>query len=384
MSNRRTWARAYPARSAMGRSPSRFRLIRRRPTLPRLGTPAHDEYAVRNLGYGVAGLPPEQHSGPVVPVSLPEGPLDPLVEKPPEEKPDQEVKPLSERPKLPPWPLFTRVLAFFFQMNTIVLWIVLSVIGTVVLAMGVLAVAGLTTDLVGMGAAMPWIGGMLLAASTVFTGLAWLIGGSAVSLAILQDSAAGNDKIENWPDTAWFEWVGEAFYVLVSLFVAGGIGYLAGRFVGALAGGMTTLVVASLWIFFPIALLSTLEAQTPLLPLSPVVLASFARTWRSWLLFYLETGLLGLLLLGMASGFGHMLTAFQSTASWFQWLILAACVMSSLIVAAELLYFRLLGRLAWICAEESRQAQEEQEEAEKQEREEDDDPEIHPTPVDDF
>ena len=54
-------------------------------------------------------------------------------------------------------------------------------------------------------------------------------------------------------------------------------------------------------------------------------------------------------------------------------------------VAAVMLYFRLLGRLAWVCDERFRQMQaEEEDEAEEETSEEDESPEIRPTPIDDF
>ena len=61
--------------------------------------------------------------------------------------------------------------------------------------------------------------------------------------------------------------------------------------------------------------------------------------------------------------------------------------MGVLMVLSQLVYFRLLGRLAWVCAEDMRALEaedEEEDEEEDRDDEEDAPPGIRPTPVDDF
>jgi hypothetical protein len=86
---------------------------------------------------------------------------------------------------------------------------------------------------------------------------------------------------------------------------------------------------------YPIALMSALEANSIWVPLTLPVLMSLLRWWWAWLTFYL---LAGLLAAGLAAVFLFSVASSQD---------LLQLVLGPLTAAAALVYFRLLGRLAW-------------------------------------
>jgi len=95
-----------------------------------------------------------------------------------------------------------------------------------------------------------------------------------------------------------------------------------------------------------------LESDSPLTPWSPMVGRSLAGAGTSWLGFYLESGVL-------ISVSGWLAcTAFSVARVWI------TIPVAAMLVAVAMVYFRLLGRLGWCCAEASRGAGGEEEEKE--------------------
>jgi hypothetical protein len=100
-----------------------------------------------------------------------------------------------------------------------------------------------------------------------------------------------------------------------------------------------TAIAAGTWLLcFPIALLSGLEQSSALAVFSPRLAWSLLRCAGPWLLFYLQSAMIA-----GASGFIAWKTLSGKPALW--------PILPWLIVAAGLLYMRLLGRLAWWIAE---------------------------------
>ena len=95
---------------------------------------------------------------------------------------------------------------------------------------------------------------------------------------------------------------------------------------------------------FPLILLSMLEADSAMKPLSLPVVRSMGQACGAWGLFYVES------------------TILLAAAGWIAWQLTArlplvgAVTVPPLLVATLLVYFRLLGRLAWCCAEAARRA----------------------------
>ena len=116
---------------------------------------------------------------------------------------------------------------------------------------------------------------------------------------------------------------------------ARGLGWLLDRV--DLSDGLAMVGVPA--VLFPLLLLCMLEVNSPLVPLSQAVYRSVVRNWRAWIAFYLETVLL-------LAGTGGMAIAAMLPQS----LLLAVPLLALTIVASSMIYFRLLGRLAWCCS----------------------------------
>lgn len=97
--------------------------------------------------------------------------------------------------------------------------------------------------------------------------------------------------------------------------------------------------LVSLWLCFPITLLSSLEGSSPFSLLMPGVLGSLFRHAPWWLQFYI---LSGILLTSVAGAIG--LAVLVSP--------LAAIVLIPVAWGGVAIYFRMLGRLAWRIREE--------------------------------
>jgi hypothetical protein len=255
----------------------------------------------------------------------------------------------------------------------------LSILAAVVLGFAVMALGFAT-----VATAVTWTGSMLLSGVAILLGTILTVAASGVLLSVLQDSAAGNSRIENWPDAVWLDWIGDSFYLIVSGVFSAGIGLAVVWVCGQMGVRTWVPLVVCPFVFFPVLLLSTLETQSPLLPFSPIVLRSMLRSWSTWAAFYFETafvvvvpaGLLGLTTALRYSG------DFGSIGGQVFVLLISATAVS--VVVAAMVYFRLLGRLAWVCAEELRAAQAEDEVPDDEPTEEDSAPTIRPTPADDF
>src|SRR5207253_2033550 len=101
------------------------------------------------------------------------------------------------------------------------------------------------------------------------------------------------DKAYDWPDADWRE---RLFCFLRLLYWGIFAGFVAAGIAGLCSGGSPELfaaVFAGVECFlFPIVLLSALEADSIIWPVSGPILASLARSWYAWLGFYLIVGAL--------------------------------------------------------------------------------------------
>ena len=191
----------------------------------------------------------------------------------------------------------------------------------------------------------------------------WLALSFACGLTILSDTAAGHGQIDEWPRLLEFvDGFGDAFFVVNSLVLsalaAAGFEWLvdwAGR-ASCLAGltvrpGRVSDVAwligwpgsaphLALLALFPIILLSMLERDSRITPFSPLVLRSLRQHWLAWTVFYAESAFLA------ALAYAAMLPVLHSESGLLVWLL---CPL--ILSAALMIYFRLLGRLAWCCSD---------------------------------
>lgn len=158
---------------------------------------------------------------------------------------------------------------------------------------------------------------------------------AACGMQVFEHTAAGSDHIFSWPEPNWRDWVWQLMYLgyvaAMVLAIAYGIGLAAG-------GSPETLLMSiaiTEFFLFPFCLLSVMEANNLAILVSPGILATLFRKGLSWILFYLVTGFLTAIWLGIA------------------WLVcqvtplLLIPVNGLLYASLVLIWFRLLGRLAW-------------------------------------
>jgi hypothetical protein len=190
-----------------------------------------------------------------------------------------------------------------------------------------------------------------LSAFACVFGFVTLLMTSVTFLTILQDTAVGRDVIDSWPEGFFVDWLADGFYIVVSLFLAALPGVLLGQL--ALCAGMVASLYSaaglagsalSAFLLFPILLLSSLEAGSPWNVHSPRVRRSLTLLPRGWIRFYILSGaLISLAVLAV------LLHAFDS--------FVVQLVATTLVALAGMVYFRLLGRLAWCCREAVAQAE---------------------------
>lgn len=165
----------------------------------------------------------------------------------------------------------------------------------------------------------------------VLWSLAWLVAANGIWLSILRDSAAGLDDVENWPDAFLLDSVAESIYLINALFLAA----LPGFAVVQVAGAGWGWVLGSVLMLFPVILLSMLDAGSSFTPLTATVFVSLLASVLGWLLFFTQSILLawvGRWVLGLVWEYGDLGS------------LAAGCCVA---VGLSLLYFRMLGRLAW-------------------------------------
>ncbi len=240
------------------------------------------------------------------------------------------------RPKMPRFPTLTGVAPLLLRSPVTTWWVGLS---CALSAIGVLggASGGAATGGGGFDAIM---GVCFLAMACIF-GILWFAGSSALWCAVLTESSEGSDRLYHPPSGAPYEWFGPALYIALSSTASLIPGWALGTFLLFFQPDISMAISPpaigmplGMFFFFPIALLSAMERSSPLEIVSLPILRSLLRRPGHWLLFYLETALLfGLFLLSVGALQGFLFAVLP------------------LGMAVSLIYFRLLGRLAWWLAE---------------------------------
>jgi len=233
-------------------------------------------------------------------------------------------------PPIPEWTFFSGVFSLPWQREVLSRWIYTS-IGC--------CVVGLTV------AVMNWlvVEGFLIAIPFFALPCIWLTlwtGSFAASsfLTVVEDTAAGNDRINGWNDGGWKDWMAEAMGVVFLAAVVCTAGYGAAK--------LATLWLETQWfrpvfwavVFFtfPVVLISSLQAGSVFIPVTWPVLASLSRKLWVWAVYYLlSSAVAAVWLLPVMAGL--------RAGRWFLTLGLSGPVLA----AAVLIEARLLGRLAW-------------------------------------
>lgn len=249
--------------------------------------------------------------------------------------PDSSARPRAKRAQVTPpvGALFSGTFGFLFQQAVLTRWITFSAAGLITLSF-----AGAAIRFAMLGSLPSVVLSLLF---SMLTGLLLVLSLSllATSLtAVVVDTAAGNERMENWPEGTVADWVFGSFYVFNAAAISVAPGALLRWLLGSQDVSSGFVIELSAFAMFPVVFLSMLERGSVMAPYSSSILRSLRSSFAAWGLFYLLTGLLlvatGSLVSGLAALLGGLGIALAMPA----------------VVAAVLLYFRLLGRLAWIAA----------------------------------
>ncbi len=165
----------------------------------------------------------------------------------------------------------------------------------------------------------------------------------AVGSAIIEDTAAGMNHIENWPESLVLDDLPSLVFPAIALFLAA----LPGVAINWMSeNGLPWawfLAPVSAVLLFPFTLLSILETGSVFIPFSLPIFRCVRNRPGTWLWFYGQS------------------TAIVAAAAWISaelWLksegsIWSFAFAAILATGAILLYFRLLGRLALVCANQA-------------------------------
>jgi hypothetical protein len=167
-------------------------------------------------------------------------------------------------------------------------------------------------------------------------------------VAIVGESADGEDRLNQPPRLLAFDWFPEMFSAVMAGSVAGlsglGVWHLS-QLISldpVLSAIIVTVVVV---ILLPVTLLSTLLEGSPLAVLSPRLLSSMGKCPGGWFLFYLQTFVIAALVGGAAWMLWWALGIRPGDEATLLWCL------GPLVIAALFIDMRLLGRLAWLISE---------------------------------
>ncbi len=268
--------------------------------------------------------------------SLEETPLPAAAEEPPVKR-ESRLAPHSERPVLPRWPFVTGTFTFPFFSGTLARVMVLTICS--------LLTGKLLTESIRLGVIedprATFLSG-LFGAATLMATIAWFVFASACALTVVRETANGCDKIPEWPGSAFCDWFFEPLYLFDSLCVSVLPGMGLAWCLALLGRPAQAAQVVSLFFLFPFLLLSMLEKDSPFAAISWPVVRTLWRAWKGWASFHLATVAL------LAAAGNVMLAVWPAGESW------RIIVASPVFVIVWFVYFRLLGRLAWYCAEHDR------------------------------
>jgi len=282
----------------------------------------------------VAGTPPASTSSKPAPTAEPPAPSP--KQPPPRPAPAGNVFDamagvrIAEIDPPPRWTFFSGVFQLPFRGQALPRWALLSAGFTLLCLIGALAhwlaqgdPTRLVVRLVLLGLPSLWIA--LLSASY----------GAALALAIIEGTAAGNDRLHAWPEPNWREWLIPLIAAAWIAALCASLGYGLGRLLELAGLPAVWSMAACSVVLFPAAVLCALESGQVLLPFSVPVLRSIPRWWWAWGLFEV----LGAMVLCLPAVVGWLLFDVSRLA--------AALAAGPLLAACLMIYARLLGRLGW-------------------------------------
>ncbi len=188
----------------------------------------------------------------------------------------------EEEPDPPRWTFFSGVYTFPWHVEVWWRWLLMS-IG--------LSLLGLIVGLVAMillersDYSLVVVAFFLLPAIWV---MVWSVSyGAACWLAVVEDTASGNQRIFNWQEGSWRDSVLTTCYVGYVASVSIAAGYGTGLLVELAGGNFWLGMLPAAWLLFPILTLSSLEAGQWWVPLTKPIVRSLAQHAGGWLMYYM-------------------------------------------------------------------------------------------------
>ena len=244
------------------------------------------------------------------------------------------------RPHLPRWPLWSGVFGFPWHCGSRLRWFQMSLCACLIGFAGDLAITMANVNASGLAGLGPALLGLLATATATCAAAAWIAVAAIDGLTIVTETSAGSDSIADWPNPSLFvDWLGEAFFVVNSLGLSASAGLGLTWVLKLLDLANWYAMPLTLLVLFPFVLMSMLELNSAVLPFSPAIASSLIRRPLAWALFFGET----VLVMGSASGI-------VTLARIGMGLRPAIPVVAAVLTAALMIYFRLVGRLAWCCS----------------------------------
>lgn len=253
--------------------------------------------------------------------------------------------------ELPDHPFTVGVAGFIFRRSVWKRWLGISLGTAVVYFFLANAVAS------GIGGGKELFYSLIFGVMGAASALLLVLFESVAVLAIVQDTSAGSDEIESWPDFNFVDWVGQAFYVLNAIAFSAAPGFiLASSFPGWGPNRWWAPAITGA-LLFPVILLSQLDGWSPFSLLTPGVAKGAVKSPLSWLAFYGVS----LIVLGIGAILGWATVRFVK--DWHG--PVAAAVWGVLATTMLMLESRLIGRLGWFCVQEAPPVETSDEEAEQ-------------------
>ncbi len=237
--------------------------------------------------------------------------------------------------QLPEHLFLSGTMTFPWEREIFMKWVFLS-LGTTFFSL----VSALLVALMSEGYAPSGLATGFFALPLIWGGIWTVSYAASVCMAIVTDTANGNQRIVNWAEQNWRDWIITMAYVQYLAAVAALAGYVTTQLL-RLAGvpsSLPGLVVSAA--AFPYVVLSALETGGGLNFLSANVTLTLAKKPLPWLSYYIIAG--GLTIGVAASIWGLLLVS----------PLLAGAAGGVLVAAWLLIQARLLGRLAWAISRE--------------------------------
>jgi hypothetical protein len=246
---------------------------------------------------------------------------------------------------LPHWPLVSGVFTFPFRTHTLPIWLAMTMVVWLLLGAAFLSYVLLGAARVYDGTESGEFAVAMVGTALLMVGLPALSYLLSAMVLVVQETSQRADQVEDWRDPFGVEWIGSG---LLGVFAAA-----ASTAPGVLAGAVflpeaPALVAAPLaFVLFPVLLLSMLQDGW-YCPCSATVLRSLRLAWLGWIAFYAEAAALWAVCGGLCAAIGCV------AESWLEFHpALTAAGVSLCVTATLFIYFRLLGRLVWLCNEKA-------------------------------